>query len=81
MAAATTAGHRDRSNSPGRNNFKGGNRGRSSHRQDGGKSGQGGRQQTPGGQRPKSKSWCWKHNKYGAATHRCADFNNCTYPN
>ena len=82
VAAATTAGHRDRSNSPGRNNFKGGNRGRSSHRHNGGRGGQGGRHQTPGNKKPpQNPSWCWKHNKFGAACYNCDDPRTCTYPN
>ena len=79
VAAATAAGQRGRSPSPGRPNNKGGNRGRSRHRRDGGKGGNGGRPQTPGGQQPRRQSWCYIHNKYGAAAYNCQQ--PCTYPN
>ena len=83
VAAATAAGQRGRSPSPGRHNNKGGNRGRSRHRRDGGKGGNGGnggnggRPQTPGGQQPWRQSWCWIHNKFGAAAYQQP----CNYPN
>ena len=79
VAAATAAGQRGRSPSPGRHNNKGGNRGRSRHRRDGGKGGNGGRPQTPGGQQPRQQSWCFIHNKYGAAAYNCRQ--PCNYPN
>ena len=64
VAAATAAtGHRGRSPSPGCHNNKGGPRGRSKYRQDGGKGGKGGRQQTPGGQQQQNQSWCRNHNR------------------
>ena len=73
VAAATADGQRGRSLSPRHVHNKGSNRGRSHHRQDGGNCG---RNQTPSGRQP---SWCFIHNKYGAAAINCHQ--PCTYPN
>ena len=79
MATATMPGQWGRSPSPGCSNNKGGNRGRSRHRQDGGKGGNGGRHQTPGGKPQRRQSWCHFHNKFGAAAFNCQQ--PCIYPN
>ena len=76
VAAATAVSQRGRSPSPRHVNNKGSNRGPSRHRQDGGN---GGRNQTPGGQQPRRPSWCFIHNKYGATAFNCRQ--PCTYPN
>ena len=79
VAAASADGQWGHSPSPRHVHNKGGNRGRSRHRQDGGKGGNGGCNQTPGRRQPRQPSWCFIHNKLGAAAINCHQ--PCTYPN